>query len=96
MNIDNGFQASAVVRAVSWGLVLAGILVAGAEAFPACIILLVVCYLIAAWFDVQEFKSQEELSRKIHETFSDRILKPSWEWEKTGDPILDAWYEKIK
>ena len=96
MNINEGFRASAVIRAVTLGLVLAGILVSGAESFPACIIIFVVGYLLATWMEVKDLEKQKELSRKISETFPDRIYKPSWEWEKTGDEELDAWYEKIR
>ena len=93
---DNEHNVSKIIRFASWILAIIAIALDGGDAVVPVIIILIAGYIIASIFDVRGFKRQEDLNKKIHETFPDRIRKPSWEWEKTGDPELDAWYDKIK
>ena len=68
----------------------------GGNAFPTILWVAGISIAVSVIFEIKASKRRDDLNRKIKETFPDRMYKPSWEWEKTDDPDLDAWYDKIK
>ena len=89
-NISKIIRFSALIISFIW------IATDGGNAFPAILWVVGIAFAVSIIFDMKASKRRDDLNRKIRETFPERIRKPSWEWEKTGDPDLDAWYDRIK